>query len=681
MGIEQFFKSIITHSIVSSATTLESKEKHNISHMYIDFNSIIHTISTHVIHSVNNTIKLFVSNKPQTDLIIPIDWLTKDTIYLREKISANIDNIIITKITEKIISLLRNNIQVRKLQLLYISFDGVPMASKSIEQKKRRWMGTIISKTKREIYNKWSERIKQSDKLQYDYEELKLEWSKNIISPGTYFMKLMAKELRSTIFTEQIKKLCTNIKKIIISDTTEFGEGEKKIVDHIYSENNNNTCMIYSPDSDMTILTLILHNKQILILREVEKIDVIDISKLKDMLVQWIIVNSNTPQSGLLGSHDVKNKEELIINDVAFIFTMFGNDFIPKIRSISVKNDFMFLLKGYCDYLAQSHTTILQNDKINSSSLIALLNILRKNENDRLYFNYMDYYWKNFKYVVSIIDPKSELSFPQLCAKVKELGNLWAQIENAKDKTEYENDMNTENGKMILKLTNGFNPIKENVKKFELYLRPKTKYSHVEDIKNKIVREYYSEQSDFDNMSGEYKKKLSVSEFSSKLVEVEGFNWMLRHIKRENNVQIIQSFITGFQWIYKYYFYVWNGKANNWYYEYEDAPTIEELYKFLSKNKSFIDTIKINKYDNNTWRTPIEHLIYVTPPTRENMYLLNKFDPKIDSQINIFTHLLAKDNNQLTKEEFKYIKKHINCNQIIFLVKCKLFINMFSQNR
>jgi len=644
MGIEQFFKSITsTSSIISSATTLESKEKYNITHMYIDFNSIIHTISAHVVHELNSILKSLIFKKPINITIVPKEWLVGDLNYFKEQVNIHLDDIIIEKIIEKIIDIVKNNLILDTLKLLFFSFDGVPMFSKAIEQKKRRWMGTLISKTKKEIYNKWSEEIKKNDHDQYMYDELKIEWSKNIISPGTYFMKKMSKKLRQKEFINKIKKICINLEKIIISDTRYFGEGEKKIVDYIQKQNNTNTFMIYSPDADMTILSLILHDKNILILREIENTDVINITQMRTMLIQWVYSITK-----------INNK--YIIDDIAFIFTMFGNDFLPKMKSISVKNDFMFLLHSYCKLLIDYNITILQKNKINSYALFMFLDIIQKGEDYRLYYNYMDKHWKNFKFVVNILDPKLELSFDQLCKKVRQVGMEWTA-----------NNINP----TILKLTNNVDPSNENVR-FELYLRPRIKHSYIDDIiiKNDVIKDYYLELLDFENMTGEYKYKLSVSETKHALVSVNNFEWTPHIIKRENDQAKIKNFLTGLKWLQSYYYNKWNGKYSKWYYKYENAPTLEELYKFMKKNPKFMNSIKLESYETLSWNSPQQHLIYVTPPVKEYKYLTKVYNAKTDNIINTLAKLLAKDIKQLNKKEIKFIKQHITCNQALYLSKC-----------
>ena len=56
-------------------------------------------------------------------------------------------------------------------------------------------------------------------------------------------------------------------------------------------------------------------------------------------------------------SKDEFNKTN-VTNDIAFIFTLFGNDFIPKLESIDVRNDIETLMNIYCGCMTKSKKNI-----------------------------------------------------------------------------------------------------------------------------------------------------------------------------------------------------------------------------------------------------------------------------------------------------------------------------------
>jgi len=202
MGIEKFFFTLYNNFNIIKNLNINNNNKHiNGKILLLDFNSIIHNVSSDIITELNN------------------NSITKD-------ITTNELEYLIIKKLNYFIVLLLNNININKLKILYIGLDGVPSFSKILEQKKRRYIGELI------------------DKLLLEY-PLQHKWSKNNISPGTLFMdkiNLFLSNIRKTINNENIlnnelilKKedyeyYKKNIKKIIISDKNKPGEAEMKIM-------------------------------------------------------------------------------------------------------------------------------------------------------------------------------------------------------------------------------------------------------------------------------------------------------------------------------------------------------------------------------------------------------------------------------------------------------------------
>ncbi len=104
------------------------------------------------------------------------------------------ETIMIQKIIQKIEDLIEYT-QVK--DLLYIAIDGIPPKGKMKQQRMRRHKSVLEGKS----------------------------WDTNAISPGTYFMNQLNHRLQS--FTND------SVKQIIISDSTERGEGEHKILQYI----------------------------------------------------------------------------------------------------------------------------------------------------------------------------------------------------------------------------------------------------------------------------------------------------------------------------------------------------------------------------------------------------------------------------------------------------------------
>ena len=337
MGIERFFSSISNKFNAVQNITYPYEKKLS-THIFIDFNSIIHVVSS----SLKN----------------PSDFN------------------VIDKVEEYILNLLTNNFYNDEIKFIMIAIDGVPSKAKMIEQKKRRYIGQLISF------------MTENNK----------KWSKNNISPGTYFMHILSNHLNSVSFKNKIKKVCNNIDNILISDIYKSEEGEKKIVNKInaMSFNKNDKIIIYSPDSDVILLALILkknidiniyrHDQQ----KSVEKnyvFNLIEITFLKNIIVNYIKDN--------LYHNNLKDQE--LINDIVLIFTIFGDDFLPKIKSYDVKNDINIIFEFYSLTLLIVKKPLIYDNQINFEFFTKLLEVMSKFEETILNENKLEKKYNNYK--------------------------------------------------------------------------------------------------------------------------------------------------------------------------------------------------------------------------------------------------------------------------------------------
>ena len=343
MGIERFFSSIEENNITNleSSFTYKIQKKLNILHLLIDFNSIIHITSSTVLSDLNYLLyqiinKSYKANNKAKKIIADykIKLRVDDNLSYKDIITfvtkEYLDKIILDKVEEYLLNIVTNFVDSNNLLTLYIGVDGVPNKSKMLEQRKRRYMGTIITELKNKIFEKYEDELMKMQN-RYLYEQNKFVWPKIYISPGTEFMESLNELLYSDIFQNKLKKICKNLKKYEYSGTNEFGEGEKKIVDYVHKYELSNVA-IYSPDSDMTLLCLLLNNyfNQVKIIRHNQQennYDIIDIDLLRTNLYGYILnsLKINTKNT------NIKVNKVSVIDDVVFILTIFGNDFLPKI--------------------------------------------------------------------------------------------------------------------------------------------------------------------------------------------------------------------------------------------------------------------------------------------------------------------------------------------------------------
>jgi len=383
MGIEKFFNTLKSSYKLKLITEYKLNSKQSSDILFFDFNSIIHKISSQVISDLNYLYKILLisSNYPSPKLIkffenkyknyesifyLSIDFIhTPSGILQLIKDITNLDPyiIIIYQIIKSIEMYISN---FDDLQFVYLSLDGVPTISKIIEQRHRRYIGEIINHQILKKINTYTFPDKLSDEYPYDYikyNKTKFTFLKLNISPGTTFMKQLVKSIKNHTFPVNIQ----------INDDTISGEGEYKIINYIRTYSNlflNKKITVYSPDSDMILLCSILpHDISIIRYDQQENQDYILSTEIFKLLISEYITNDNKINQN-------------IIDDITFIFTIFGDDFLPKLEAIQVNNHFETILDIYKKMYKENY--IIYNDnnikKINFKQLQIFFNELQKIE-------------------------------------------------------------------------------------------------------------------------------------------------------------------------------------------------------------------------------------------------------------------------------------------------------------
>jgi len=398
MGVERFFSSVKKDFDIIINTTKPYK-KIDGRYLLIDFNSIVHVLSAHMISTVNN----YIINK-------------KTNCPFRYTSNKDFEKDLLKEINNYILDLLKNNVESENITTIYIAIDGVPTMAKIAEQKKRRYMGSLISHFVKEV-------------------ESPFGWVKNNISPGTNFMNDLQKNLKSEELLSSIKKICVNLENYIVSDTSSPGEGEMKIIDYIKDKikESKYNIIVYSPDSDMIILLMLL-DKRLTILRydqQNSKLDdrmngkiynILDVNKFIDVLLNHITNRSDT----------INIYKRNVINDIIFIFTIFGDDFLPKLESFRVNTDIFIILDYYLvNYIQAGYLLEKLNNKIRirTKSLHNFFKLLSKQELLFLKRNSNNHIYSNFFKVENDI-------FGTQMYKFREMFNeyLWKFIYLNKDK-------------------------------------------------------------------------------------------------------------------------------------------------------------------------------------------------------------------------------------------------------
>jgi 5'-3' exonuclease len=252
MGIIDFFTSLNKNKYINKGSIIiDFKNIISCDYLYIDFNSIIY-ISINTIERELNYIlySVIIKNYSEEAILLSKKWsyeLENSTIELYKNYFTNelIHNFILNKIKQYILEII-NLCDKDNLKLIYFSIDGVPQMAKEVEQKKRRFNSYVISCLKKKIYEKYNNTLSENRQI---YEKNKISFDGNKIISWTLLMNLIKKFIVSENINHDIKSCCKNLINIIVDDHNTYGEGEKKIVEHILKNNLQGKYTIYSKNS------------------------------------------------------------------------------------------------------------------------------------------------------------------------------------------------------------------------------------------------------------------------------------------------------------------------------------------------------------------------------------------------------------------------------------------------
>jgi 5'-3' exoribonuclease 2 len=173
----------------------------------------------------------------------------------------------IFKYTDRVVNM------VRPRKLLMIAIDGVAPRAKMNQQRSRRFRSAQEAKEKEEDKIELLKMLK-SQGGHIEEPEVKKAWDSNEITPGTPFMDILAASLRYWIAYKLNTDPAWAKMKVIISDSTVPGEGEHKIMEFIRSQRSspehdpNTRHVIYGLDADLIMLGLGTHEPHFRVLRE-----------------------------------------------------------------------------------------------------------------------------------------------------------------------------------------------------------------------------------------------------------------------------------------------------------------------------------------------------------------------------------------------------------------------------
>ncbi|KAL7420980.1 5'-3' exoribonuclease 2 [Cryptotrichosporon argae] len=321
------------------------------------------------------------------------------------------------KYTERVVNMARPR------KVLMMAIDGVAPRAKMNQQRSRRFRAAQEAAEKEEERR---EAIKMFEAMGHPVSEATKNqkgWDSNAITPGTPFMDLLSASLKYWVSYKLSTDPGWKDLKVIISDATVPGEGEHKIVDWIRRQRTypewdpNTTHAMYGLDADLIMLSLATHEPHFRVLREdvffqgskdpqvckncgqpghfaanckgekkVKDPNVVEVAKPVDpkpfiwldvaCLREYLTVELNVPGVPFF---DV----ELAIDDWIFMIFFVGNDFLPHLPSLEIREGAIdMLLKIWRAELPRMGGYLTNHGKVNLERAGIILEGLAKNEDE-----------------------------------------------------------------------------------------------------------------------------------------------------------------------------------------------------------------------------------------------------------------------------------------------------------
>ena len=321
MGIPYYF-----YSLTQKYNNIMSNNKPMGLDIYcIDFNGIIHNVAQDIIKKYKDTVE-----------------------------NANNDNIereIIEGVWNRIMYYIENY----KATKYIICADGVAPLAKMFQQRKRRYLN---------IYKNILDNVN-------------IIWDTNAITPGTLFMEKLNTYIRRNINDDHNKN------KVIYCGSDECGEGEHKIFKMIKDVPIDDKIIIHGLDADLIILSLMSHKENIFLMREVKDLhtnntiyNYLNIKELRKAILCELKTNWDI---------NFEYDENDLIETYCTACTILGNDFIPHLLTIELKNNGIDTLLSSTKRSIKTNGLLVNNGVINHNCLIDIFKDLANTEDEDIH--------------------------------------------------------------------------------------------------------------------------------------------------------------------------------------------------------------------------------------------------------------------------------------------------------